>query len=137
VNLVIEMDCPIDLLEMSASLKEGNWARTQIDPFTGSSISPLDTALFELQLLNDALLDVEEFAIFLEDCSIIIKKIYKHSIQEQLVDIFNVFSDHLGVLTRNFKEVPYEIYIPVFEEDLLENELKIASIEQAKNNKKD
>ena len=137
ISLVIEMDCPFNLREMSTHLKEGRWARTHRDPFTGLPISPLDNALFELQLLNEPLLDVEEFSIFLNDCSIIVKKIYQHSIQEQLADIFEAISLHIDKLTSNFQHIPYEIYVPVFEEDLIENDINIANIEQANNEKKD
>lgn len=137
INLIIELDCPLDLSEMLLQLKKGNWARTQKDPFTEIPISPLDNALFELQLLNDPLLDVEEFSIFLDDCSIIIKKIYHQSIQEQLVEIFEELCIHLEELTKNIIETPSEIYIPVFEEDLFHNDVKIANIEQANNDRVD
>ncbi|MEN8797637.1 MAG: hypothetical protein ABF293_00220 [Flavobacteriaceae bacterium] len=137
INLIIELDSPYGLIEMHQHLMEGNLGRTQNDPFTGLPISPLDSSLFELQLLNDQLVDVEEFSIFLADCTIVIKKIYPQSIQEQLANIFNSFRDHFIPMTQEYTRIPNEIYIPVFEGDLSENELVLTRIEQANNNIKD
>jgi len=137
INLVVEIVCPYNLSEMDQHLKAGSLAKTRNDPFTGLPISPLDSALFELQLLNDQSIDVEEFSIFLEDCSIVIKRIYQQSIQEQLASIFSALAAHLNTITENFRKVPFEIYIPVFEEDLYENESQLAKIERTNNDIKD
>lgn len=137
IKLIIELDSPYGLIDMHQYLREGFLAPTQNDPFTGTPISSLDSALFELQLLNDPLIDVEEFSIFLADSTIVIKKIYPQSIQEQLANIFNSFQEHLIQMTREYSKIPSEIYIPVFEEDLSENELVLTKIEQAKNSIKD
>ena len=137
INLVVELDSPYSLVEMHQHLNEGNLGSTQNDPFTGVPISPLDSALFELQLLNDPLIDVEEFSIFLADCHIVIKKIYLQSIQEQLANIFKALEDHLILMTDNYAKIPNEIYIPVFEEDISENEVVLANIEKANNDIKD
>jgi hypothetical protein len=137
INLIIELDSPYGLIEMHQHLMEGNLGRTHNDPFTGVPISPLDASLFELQLLNDHLVDVEEFSIFLADCTIVIKKIYPQSIQEQLVDIFNSLRDHFILMTEEYSRIPNEIYIPVFEEDLSANDLVLTKIEQGNNNIKD
>jgi hypothetical protein len=39
--------------------------------------------------------------------------------------------------TKKFTETPYEIYIPVFEEDHFENDTKLKNIRIGNNNKKD
>ncbi|MGB5692889.1 MAG: hypothetical protein WBM43_09810 [Flavobacteriaceae bacterium] len=137
INLIIELDSPYGLEDMHQHLREGNLGCKQSDPFTGLPISPLDSALFELQLLNDPLIDVEEFSIFLSDCNIVIKKIYPQSIQEQLANIFRALEDHLILMIDDCIKIPNEIYIPVFEEDLSENDVVLSNIEQANNNIKD
>lgn len=137
INLVIELDAPYGLVELCQQLKDGNLGCTKNDPFSGNPISPLDSALFELQLLNDSLIDVEEFSVFLSDCLIVVKKIYPQSIQEQLGNIYNTLKEHLILMTEGFNKIPNEIYIPVFEEDLSENDQVLAKIEQANNNIKD
>lgn len=137
INLVIELDAPYGLVEMHQYLIDGNLGRLQNDPFTEAPMSPLDYALFEMQLLNDALIDIEEFSIFLANCNIVIKKIYLQSIQEQLGNIFNSLKDHLVLMTEKFCRIPNEIYVPVFEEDHSANETVLTNIEQANNNIKD
>ncbi len=137
INLIIELDSPYGLVEMHQHLIERNLGRTQNNPFTGAPISPLDSALFELQLLNAQQVDVEEFSVFLTDCTLVIKKIYPHSIQEQLGNIFNSLRDHILPMTLEYTNIPNEIYIPVFEECMAENELVLANIEQANNDIRD
>ena len=136
-NLVIELDCPLRLVELVYQIKAGCCSFDTSNVKTGQCSSPLEKAYFELCLKNESEIEIEEFSIFLSDCSIIIKKIYHQSIAEQLVNIFEAFSEHLEFLTNNLTEVPFEIYVPVFEEDLLENDAKIANVEQNNNERKD
>lgn len=136
-NLVIELDCPLRLVELVHQIRTGCCAFNKTDEFTGQRASPLEKAHFELSLKNESEIEIEEFSIFLADCSIIIKKIYRQSIKEQMVNIFDALSEHLEYLTEKLTKVPFEIYVPVFEEDLLENDAKIANVEQNNNDRKD
>ena len=136
-NLIIELDCPLKLTELVHQIKNGCCGFNTCDHSTGERFSALENAHKELSLKNDSEIEIEEFSIFLSDCSLIIKKIYHQSIVEQLVNIFDALSEHLDHLTNKFTEVPFEIYVPVFEEDLFENDTKIANVEQNKNERKD
>ena len=136
-NLVIELDCPLRLVELVHQIKTGCCAFNTLDEITGEQISSLEMAHSELCSKNHSEIEIEEFSLFLSDCSIIIKKIYRQSIVEQLVNIFEEFSEHIESMTEKFTEVPFEIYVPVFEEDLIENEIKIANVEQDNNERKD
>lgn len=136
-NLVIELDCPLKLAELVHQIKTGCCAFNTLNENTRERVSSLEKAHFELTLKNDSEIEIEEFSIFLADCSIIIKKIYPQSIVEQLMDIFEAFSEHLELLTKELTEVPFEIYVPVFEEDLIENDIKIANVEQNNNERND
>ena len=136
VNLIIELSCNFDLKEIIVFFKNKQWGQGNGD-CCGIDLSNLTRAINEIRQLNGLEIDIEEFAIFLNDTSIIVKKIYKDSIQQQLCELFISMADHYNFITMNYTETPYEIYIPVFEEDLVENETKIARIEQAHNDKKD
>ena len=136
-NLVVELNCPLRLVELVYQIKAGCCTYDTSDEKQGQCSSPLEKAYFELSLKNETEIEIEEFALFLSDCSIIIKKIYPRSITEQLVNIFEAFSNHLEFLTNNLSEVPFEIYVPVFEEDLVENDTKIANVEQNNNERND
>jgi len=65
---------------------------------------------------NDGLVDVEEFTILLNDVTIVISKIFPQSIPDQLEVILDQIADHYINYTKGLTEMPYEIYVPVFEE---------------------
>ncbi|WP_339709952.1 hypothetical protein [uncultured Kriegella sp.] len=110
VNLVIEMDCNLSLVELLYHFNKGNWGNFK------SSKSTLVNEVKILCELNDFTVDIEEFSINLKDTSIIIKKNYNQSIPEQFESIFAGIGSHYVHFTRGLTEIPYEIYISVFEE---------------------
>ncbi len=118
IDLVINLDCNFTLEETVANLNNNIWGN-----FVQRKSSLFNS--FNLILENNAIdIDIEEFSIFLKDTSIIIKKIYNKSIPEQLEDILNTLSKHHLFFTKGCTESPYEIYIPVFEEEIfVENQL--------------
>lgn len=132
-NLVVEMDCNLDLVEVLFHLQKGSWG----SPNSSESSSAFTEALVKLKELNSFLIDIEEFSIFLNDSSIIIKKIYADSIEEQLGNILTAIAENYVHLTRGLKETPYEIYVPVFEDDLPENGVTLSKIRTANNHIKD
>ncbi len=66
-----------------------------------------------------------------------IKNIFKNSIQDQLNLILQSIAAHYVHFTKKLTETPYEIYIPVFEEDLFENNTQIRDIRISNNQPKD
>ena len=51
-----------------------------------------------------------------EDTSIIISRLFKHSITEQASDILTAVGKHFVYFTKGLTEMPYEIFVPVFED---------------------
>ena len=135
-NLIIELDSSFSLREIIFFLKNKDWGKRKRQ-CAGIDITNFSKAINELRNVNDAAIDVEEFSLFLKDSSIIIKKIYHNSIEEQLLKLLDLIVEHYNSITKNHTETPYELYIPVFEEDLLQNDIKIAAIEQDQNDKTD
>lgn len=135
-NLIVELSCNFELKDIIVFFKNKQWGQGN-GSCCGIDLSNLGKAICDIRHLNSLEIDIEEFAIFLKDTSIIVKKIYKESIQQQLCELLINIADHYNFITKNYTETPYEIYIPVFEEDLVENEMKIARIEKAHNDKKD
>ena len=118
-NLVIEMECNFNLVEILYYLEKGNWGEVAI-PFSdretpNSAFYEAIKAFRELNLID---FDVEELSIVLQDTVIVIKKLYKQSIEEQLGQILQTLAAHYVHLTRGLTETPYEIYLPVFEEEI-------------------
>ncbi len=112
VKLVIEVTCNFKLWEGISNLNEGIWGQQHC----GLEGSYFYRLVSELQLRNKFPIDVEEFCIVFSNCSIVINKIYEHSISEELDAILTRFSEHYSLLTSKSMETPFEIFVPVFEE---------------------
>lgn len=136
-RLVIEMNCQIDLVEMLYHSQKETWGGISGHHNTTTSTSAFTKALNELQRLNNLTIEVEELSIVLNDSLMIIKKIYHHSIQEQLGNIINTIAENYIHITKGLTEAPYEIYIPVFEEDIPDNDDRLSNINSGNSSKKD
>ncbi|NAS13413.1 hypothetical protein [Poritiphilus flavus] len=136
-NLVIEMDCNLDLLEMLYHLQKGTWGGNLSEEEDLPPNSSFARALDQLQELNEISIDVEEFSLFLNDCSIIVKKIYSNSIKDQLGSILSTIAEHYVYFTKGLSETPFEIYVPVFEDTIPENDYTLSKIREADNQTKD
>ncbi len=115
-KMIIEVSCNFSLWEGMSNLKAGIWAqfrKSSNKAYAGSEFYKLITQLKEK---NSFPIEVEEFSIIFQDCNIIINQIHEDSIPEQLDVILTRLARHYKNLTQG-QEVPYEIFIPVFEED--------------------
>ena len=136
-SLVIEMDCNIELVEVLFHSQKGTWGNLCLDETSEFFSTSFSEALNTLKGLNDQPIDVEEFSILLKDASIIIKKIYEESIPEQFGNLLNSIAENYVHITRGLSESPYEIYIPVFEENILENNMLLSNIKVENNSSGD
>ena len=130
-SLIIELSCGLSLHEAVLMLDEKNWGMQR------HGKTALQDAVAMLQLQNELDIKIEEFTIHLRDTSIIIKRIYPKSIEEQLCKLLHEIAEHYIDITKASTETPYEIYIPVFEEDMWENDIQLEAIERANNNHSD
>lgn len=116
-NLVIDMSCNFKLVEVLHYMQNGSWGAP--DPSgTASARSAFQQALMVFADQNTYLLDVEEFSLVLKDTAIVIKRIYPQSIVEQFANILQSLAAHYVHLTKDLTETPYEMYLPVFAEDV-------------------
>lgn len=136
-KLVIEMNCKIELVEVLFHSLKGTWGTISGPYNSNAEISAFSNAFIELQRLNTLSVDVEELSILLNDSLIIIKNIYHNSVPEQLGNIINTIAENYVHITKGLTEAPYEIYIPVFEEDIPENDDRLNRINSGNNSKKD
>ncbi|MCE2611951.1 hypothetical protein LVD13_03130 [Flavobacteriaceae bacterium D16] len=118
-NLVIEMQCPFALNELLFHLQRGNWGSGNTEIYSGYGGNPLAKRVWQLQQLNESLIEVEELALQLKDVNLVIKKIYNHSIEIELDYILAALAEHHTSLSKSRSESPYEIYIPVIEEQII------------------
>lgn len=130
-KLVLELNCNFGLTEMLHHLNLGTWGN-----FSNSDLC-FRQLLKELKEQNDFAIDLVEFSIYLKDTSIVINKIYEESIPEQLENILKSVSKNYVHFTKGLSEIPYEIYVPVFEENLFEKDSTLMNIKSGNNNVKD
>ncbi len=116
VEMTIDIQCHLSLLEMLAFFTKSRWG------FSGGEVSALKKSFNALTELNTIKLDIEELTLLLDDTSIIIKKIYNQSIPDQLNEILSEISNHYIYFSKGLTEKPYEIFVPVFEDCVAENE---------------
>ncbi len=115
LEMTIDMRCNMDLLEVLGFHNKRRWGSN------GSHISPLKKSLDLLSEQNRLKLDIEELTLFLNDTNIIIKKTHNRSIPDLLDEVLSEIASHYVYFTKGLTEKPYEIFIPVFEDDIAHN----------------
>lgn len=133
-DLVVEMECNFSLVEILYYLEHGNWgeAANSLSP-QGTLNSAFNEALIIFRASNFIEVDVEELSLQLKDTVIVIKKLYAQSIGEQLGQILQTLAAHYVHLTRGLTETPYEIYLPVFEEEIPSANALLGTVKKAAN----
>ena len=131
VNLVVDLVCDLSLIELLYHFNKNIWGGFE------HGKSSLTSALYALRGENENHIEIEEFSIFLKDTLIITNCIYKDSIPEQLKNILIELGNHYVHFSKGLNEIPYEIYIPVFEEGISENDTTIIDIEVRNKEPKD
>ncbi len=117
INLDIQLQCNFGLTESLFHFNKGNWGNFHFNGVQPNLwVSPLQAALQELTDKNALCVDINELTIQLNDTSIIIPKIYSKSIAAQLKNIITAVSENFVHFTRRLSEMPYEIFVPVFED---------------------
>jgi len=116
LNLVVELDCNFGLLEALDHFEKGTWGNFE------SHENSFSRALNQLRACNSVEIDVEEFSLFLQDTSIILNRVCAQSIPRQLQNIFSKVNQHVVHFTKGLTEIPYEIYLPVFDHKVMGNE---------------
>ncbi|MFC4096978.1 hypothetical protein [Euzebyella saccharophila] len=131
INLAIELECNMSLVEMLFHFNRGTWGN-----FSQGSTSFVGT-LENFKKANPVNLDIEEISILFTDTRLIINKIYSKSIPEQLDNIFKEMGRHYVHFSKGLSETPYEIYVPVFEEEHSADEIILGSLEVSNHTQKD
>ncbi|MEE9363375.1 MAG: hypothetical protein V3U92_12325 [Cellulophaga sp.] len=115
INIAIEITANFSLTECLYYLKKGATHNHK------KKATPFFKALSSLRDKNDLSISIEELSLTLNDTTIIITKIYENSIEDYLEDILYKLTTNKIHYTKELKEVPFEIYIPIFEESSLTN----------------
>jgi len=116
VDLVIHLDCNFGLTESLFHLNNGNWGNFQNSISGDVRVSPFHTALLELEHDNGITIDIKELSIHLRDTSIVISRLPNCQIQDNLERILDSVSENFVHFTKGLSEMPYEIFVPIYEE---------------------
>ncbi len=117
ISLVIELECDLSLAQVLYHFLKGDWGSFK------SENSSLTNALNILQEANSEPIEIYELSLILKDTTIIIDRIFEDSIRTQLKRILTEIGNHYVHITKGLNEIPYEIYLPVFEEQRNEIDL--------------
>ncbi|WP_299536481.1 hypothetical protein [Ulvibacterium sp.] len=125
--LAIELNCNLTLVELLFYFNRGDWGKEGF----------LASHLRHLAKTNGTVVDVDELSILLKDTSIVINRIYDQSIAQQFENILTEIAHHYVHFTKGLSEVPYEIFVPVFEETNLETNTSFLNMAHGNNSKND
>jgi len=116
-NLIIDLHLNFGLAEFLRHFNNGDWSGTVISKDSQITISShIERALEKLNAQNSHSLDISEISLHFQETSIIISRLYKNSIPKQLGNIISKIGQHFVYFTKGLTEMPYEIYVPVFED---------------------
>ena len=117
-NLIIELQCPLNLVELLFHMQKGNWGVDDAEVKGGYTGNSLAKKVWELQKKNEIAVEIEELTFQLKDSTLVIKKIFPQSIEKELHQILKALAEHYVHFTKGVNKAVYEIFIPVFEEGL-------------------
>ncbi len=115
-DLILNLHCNYGLTESLHHFNNGNWGGFICGPDKANTICSFDAAFQKLSDANNNIVDIAEASIHFKDTSIIVTRIYDYSIPEQLGEIIVKTSEHFVYITKGLTEMPYEIFVPVFEQ---------------------
>lgn len=115
-ELVLNLHCNFGLTESLHHFNNGNWGGFACNAEDQNVASPFDAAFEALSQKNNNI-DIAELSLHFRDTSIVITNIGDYSIPEQLGNIIHKLSEHFVFFTKGLTEMPYEIFVPVFEEN--------------------
>ncbi|MGX1929093.1 hypothetical protein [Flagellimonas sp. 2504JD4-2] len=115
-DLIVELRCNFGLTESLHYYNSGNWGGFAQNSGNTQLPSPFDISYENLSDLNKGAIDIAELSLHFKDTSIIVTRIHDQSIPQLLGEIISKVSEHFVYLTKGLTEMPYEIFVPVFED---------------------
>lgn len=121
LDLVVDLHFNFSIADCLSHFNEGDWSNNS---FSEESSSDMSAAFKEaLKKLSETIsrnLDILEISLHFTNTSIVISRLYPHSIQEHLGKILTTISQHFIYYTKGLTEMPYEIFVPVFEDKTIQ-----------------
>ena len=117
MELILDICCNFGLTVGLHHFNNENWGGFQRkeDRIVKSSFL---NAFQNLNERNNETLELVEVSLNFIDTSIIVTQLYAQSIPELLGQIISKISEHFVYFTKGLTAMPYEIFVPVFEDTL-------------------
>ncbi|WP_421809560.1 hypothetical protein [Flagellimonas sp.] len=115
-DLVLGIHLNFGITESLHYLNKGSWGGMTFTEHNTLASSSFKDALLRLNQQNSYSIDIAEISFHFRDTSVIVSRLYDQSIPQQLGDILLMISEHFVYLTKGLTEMPYEIFVPVFED---------------------
>lgn len=115
-DLILELFCNYGLTESLHHFNNQSWGGFIMDKENSTMHSSFKTAFQKFCDSNNGIIDIAEASFHFNDSSIIITRIYDSSVVEQLDNLIMKISEHFVHFTKGLTEMPYEIFVPVFED---------------------
>lgn len=112
IGIVLEMHLNFELSEILDHYESGFWGCLQAQNHTFLKL------VNQLKEANNNLIEIDELTLHFNNTSIVINQIYENSIAEQFDAIIKKLSENYLSFSQGLSRVPYEIFIPVFEEEI-------------------
>ncbi|RDY61349.1 hypothetical protein [Flagellimonas nanhaiensis] len=120
-DLVLDIYCNYGITESLHYFNIGNWGGFKFSNEGVELESSFQTACEELNRKNNNSVDIVEASVHFKDTSIIISRLHQRSISEQIGKIMCTVSEHFVYFTKGLTQMPYEIFIAVYEEKRLDS----------------
>lgn len=117
INVVLEMYLNFELSDVIRHYEAGTWG------YHLSHNNAFLKFVTEFKEANNNNIEIDELSLHFENTSIIINKIYENSVAEQFDSILQKISENYKSFSQDESHIPYEIFIPVFEQENVENDL--------------
>lgn len=120
-DLIIDLYHNFGIAECLRHFNNGDWGGDSFTEESESNISSsLTKALKSLNRESTYPTDILELSLHFKDTSIIISRLYRHSIPKHASEILIAIGKHFVCFTKGLTEMPYEIFVPIFEDTTLQ-----------------
>ena len=134
-DLIIDLFHNFGIAECLRHFNNGDWGGYNFAEESRSNIfSSINKALQVLNQKSAYPTDIMELSMHFKDTSIIISRLYRHSIPEHASNILTLVGKHFVYFTKGLTEMPYEIFVPVFEDTSIEDDPFKVNIETSYDN---
>ncbi|NVN18420.1 hypothetical protein GUA46_08710 [Muricauda sp. HICW] len=134
-DLIIDLYHNFGITECLRHFNNGDWGGNNVTEESHSDISSsLNKALQVLNQKSAYPTDIMELSMHFKDTSIIISRLYRHSIPEHASNILTLVGKHFVYFTKGLTEMPYEVFVPIFEDTSLQGHRSKINVETNYNN---